>query len=100
LLQLGPSQKVGQSINKQCTNKIPKLLPLAVGGSSLVNDSNSAEETQKVDLLAQKEKQIVLLKGAQPLQNTERNKAGACDETFFNGRNARNILETAALKAG
>jgi cyclin A len=97
---LGPSQKVGQSINKQCTNKIPKLLPLAVGGSSLVNDSNSAEETQKVDLLAQKEKQIVLLKGAQSLQNTERNKAGACDETFFNGRNARNILETAALKAG
>ncbi|XP_066357188.1 cyclin-A2-1-like [Miscanthus floridulus] len=99
-LKLGPSQKVGQSINKQCTNKIPKLLPLAVGGSSLVNDSNSAEETQKVDLLAQKEKQIVLLKGAQPLQNTERNKDGACDETFVEERNARNIVENAALKAG
>ncbi|KAG0520908.1 hypothetical protein BDA96_08G115300 [Sorghum bicolor] len=99
-LKLGPSQKVGQSINKQCTNKIPKLLPLAVGGSSLVNDSSSAEETQKVDLLAQKEKQIVLLKGAQPLHNTEQNKAGACNETFVEGRNARNVLETAALKAG
>lgn len=65
-----------------------------------MNDSNSAEETQKVDLLAQKEKQIVLFKGAKALQITERNKDSASDETFIEERNARNILETAALKAG
>ncbi|XP_020400693.1 cyclin-A2 isoform X5 [Zea mays] len=99
-LKLGPSQKAGQSINKQCTNKISMLLPLAVGGSSLVDDSNNAEETQMVDLLAQKEKQIVLLKEAQPLQNTEQNKGGACDEASVEERNAMNVHETAALKAG
>ncbi|OEL14242.1 Cyclin-A2-1 [Dichanthelium oligosanthes] len=101
-LKSGPSQKVGQSINKQCANKIPKLLPLAVGGSSFVNDSNSAEETQKVDLLAQKKKHIVLLenKGALSLQNIEQNRDNACHEVFFEERNARNKLETAALKAG
>lgn len=76
------------------------LLPLAVGGSSLVDDSNNAEETQKVDLLAQKEKQIVLLKEAQPLQNTEQNKGSACDEASVEERNAMNVHETAALKAG
>ncbi|RLN27468.1 cyclin-A2-1-like [Panicum miliaceum] len=101
-LQPGPSQKVGQSINKQCSNKIPKLLPLAAGESLFVNDSNSAEETQKVYLLAQKKKQTVLVenKGALPLQNIEQNRDIAFHEAFFEERNARNKLETAALKAG
>nr|CAB3465966.1 unnamed protein product [Digitaria exilis] len=101
-LQSGPSHKVGQSINKQCASKVPKLLPLAVGGSSFVNDSNSAEETHKVELLAQKKKQIVLVenKEALPLQNTERIRDSACHEAFFEERNARNKLETASLKAG
>ncbi|RCV19109.1 hypothetical protein SEVIR_3G373900v4 [Setaria viridis] len=100
-LQSGPSQKDGPSINKQCA-KIPKLPPLDVGGSSFVNDSNSAEETRKVDLLAQKKKHNVLVenKGALSLQNTERNRDHACHEAFFEERNARNKLETAALKAG
>ena len=102
MFQPGPSQKVGRSINKQCSNKIPKLLPLAAGGSSFVNDPNSAEETQKVDLLAQKKKQTVLVenKGALSLQNIEQNRDIAFHEAFFEERNARNKLETAALKAG
>nr|CAB3462134.1 unnamed protein product [Digitaria exilis] len=100
-LQSGPSHKVGQSINKQCASKVPKLLPLAVGGSSFVNDSNSAEETRKVELLAQKKKQIVLVenKGALPLQNTERIRDSACHEAFFEERNASNKLETACHEA-
>ncbi|CAL4892096.1 unnamed protein product [Urochloa decumbens] len=102
-LQSRPSQKVGQSINKQCAKKIPKLLPVEVGGSSFVNDSNIAEETQEVDLLAQKKKKHVVLvenKGALSLQNTERNRDCAFHEAFFEERNARNKLETAALNAG
>ncbi|KAJ1265457.1 hypothetical protein BS78_08G078000 [Paspalum vaginatum] len=96
-LQSGPSQKVRQSINKQCAYKIPKPLPLAVRGSAHVNDKN-AEETKKVDLLAQKKKEIVLLenKGALLLQNIEQNR----DIHDFGERNARNKLETAVLKAG
>ncbi|PAN21096.1 hypothetical protein PAHAL_3G440000 [Panicum hallii] len=101
-LQPRPSQKVGQCINKQCSNKNPKLLPLAAGGSLFVNDSNSAEETQKVDLLAQKKKQIGLVEkeGAVSLQNIEQNRDSAFHEAFFEERNARNKLEIAALKAG
>ena len=67
-----------------------------------MNDPNSAEETQKVDLLAQKKKQTVLVenKGVLSLQNIEQNRDIAFHEAFFGERNARNKLETAALKAG
>ncbi|CAN6329153.1 unnamed protein product [Urochloa humidicola] len=99
-LQSRPSQKVGQSINKQCAKKIPKLLPPDVGGSSFANDSNGAEETQEVDLLAQKHAVLVENKGALSLQNTERNRDCTFHEAFIEERNARNKLETAALKSG
>jgi cyclin A len=103
LFQSGPSQKVGPSINKQCA-KIPKLSPLDVGGILFVNDSNSAEQTRKVDLLAQKKKHNVLVenKGPPSLHNTERNRDHASHETFFEfeERNARNKLKTATLKSG
>ncbi|CAN6338393.1 unnamed protein product [Urochloa humidicola] len=100
-LQARPSQKIGQSINKQCAKKIPNLLPLDAGGSSLANNSNSAEETQEVDLLAQK-KHVVLVenKGAPSLRNTERNRDCAFHKAFSEERNGRNKLETATLKAG
>ncbi|KAG8093232.1 hypothetical protein GUJ93_ZPchr0012g20327 [Zizania palustris] len=43
-----PTQRVERILNKQrCAKKVPKLPPPAVSGSSLVNDSKSAEETQK-----------------------------------------------------
>ncbi|CAN6342980.1 unnamed protein product [Urochloa humidicola] len=101
-LQSRPSQKVGQSINKQCAKKIPKLLPADVGGDSFAGDSKGAEETQEVDLLAQKKKHVLLVenKGALSLQNTERNRDFAFHEAFIEQRNARNKLETSALKSG
>ncbi|XP_062203538.1 cyclin-A2-1-like isoform X2 [Phragmites australis] len=103
-LQSRPSQRVGRapSRNKQCAKRVPKPLHLAAGGNSFVNDSNSAEETQKADLLAQKKNSTVLLenKGALSLQNIERNRDSACHEVFFKERNVRGKSESADSKAG
>ncbi|KAF0889553.1 hypothetical protein E2562_028648, partial [Oryza meyeriana var. granulata] len=89
---------------KQCAKKVPKLPPLAVGGTSFVNDSKSSEETQKVDVLAQTEEPTNLLENGGPgplsLQNIERNRDSACHEAFFESRNAMDKPELANSKAG
>lgn len=90
------------SKNKQCAKKVPKLPPPAVSGSPFVNDSNSAEETQKADHLAPVEEPTVLLenKGPLSLQNIERNRDSGCHEAFFEERIARDKPEPADSKTG
>uniref|UniRef100_A0A0D9Y0C5 Uncharacterized protein n=1 Tax=Leersia perrieri TaxID=77586 RepID=A0A0D9Y0C5_9ORYZ len=86
---------------KQPVKKVPKLPPLAAG-TSVVNDSKSSEENQKVDLLAQKENPTDLLEdeGLLSLQNIERNRDSSCHEAFFEARNAMDRPELSDSKAG
>ncbi|KAL6603291.1 hypothetical protein ACP70R_043652 [Stipagrostis hirtigluma subsp. patula] len=103
-LQARPSQRVGRiaSKNKQCPKKLPKIPPTAVTGSSFVNDSNIAAETQVKILLAPEEEPNVLLEncGSLSLQNIEQNRNSVCNEAFFEERNMRDKPEPSASKTG
>ncbi|XP_062227742.1 cyclin-A2-1-like [Phragmites australis] len=103
-LQGRPPQRVGRIVskNKQYAKKVPKILPPAVNGTSCVNDSNVAEETQYANLLAPREEPNVLLEngGSLSLRNIERNRDSACHEAFFEERNVRDRPEPCLSKTG
>ncbi|KAL5206279.1 hypothetical protein ABZP36_034488 [Zizania latifolia] len=87
---------------KQCVKRVPKLPPPAVSGNSLVIDSKSSEEMQKVELLAPREEPTDLPEneGSLSLQNIERNRDSGCHEVFFEARNAMDKPEPADSKTG
>ncbi|KAL5225728.1 hypothetical protein ABZP36_012367 [Zizania latifolia] len=98
-----PTQRVERiPSKKQCAKKVPKLPPPAVSGCSLVNDSKSAEETQKVELLVPREEStdLPVNEGSLSLQNIERNRDSGCHEAFFEARNATDKPEPADSKTG
>ncbi|TVU07617.1 hypothetical protein EJB05_40981 [Eragrostis curvula] len=103
-LQTRPSQKGAQVASKyrQCAKKVSKNPPPAVNGSSFVNDSKVAEDTEQANLLAPKEDPPVLLEnvGSLSLQNIDRNRDSMCHEAFFEERNVRDIPEPAESKTG
>ncbi|XP_062178887.1 cyclin-A2-1-like [Phragmites australis] len=103
-LQARPSQRVGRvmSKNKQCAKKVPKIPPPVVNRSSVVNDSNIAEETQYANILAPKQEPTVLFEngGSLSLQNIERNRDSACHDAFFGARNVRDEPQLSESKIG